>query len=55
MARTRVKLIIATAAVHRACFYCYDDNDPDVIVAFQLSTDRAGVDDFGEATLVPRL
>jgi quinol monooxygenase YgiN len=37
---------IATADVQLAYFYCYDDNDPDVIVAFQLCTDRAGVDDF---------
>ena len=37
---------IATAAVQLAYFYCYDDKDPDVIVAFQLCTDRAGVDDF---------
>jgi quinol monooxygenase YgiN len=37
---------IAAAGVQLAYFYCYDDNDPDVIVAFQLCTDRAGVDDF---------
>ena len=37
---------IATAGVQLAYFYCTDDKDPDVIVAFQLCTDRAGVDDF---------
>jgi quinol monooxygenase YgiN len=46
---------IATAAVQLAYFYCTDDKDPDVIVAFQLCTDRAGVDDFvkqpGSATM----
>ena len=27
-------------------YYCYDDNDPDTIVAFQLSADATGLQDF---------
>ncbi len=37
---------LQAADVQLAYFYCYDDNDPDVIVAFQLCTDQAGVEDF---------
>src|SRR5688572_28788971 len=37
---------IAQADAQLAYFYCYDNNDPDTIVAFQLCTDQAGVDEF---------
>jgi quinol monooxygenase YgiN len=37
---------IETADVQLAYFYCYDDNDPDAIVAFQLCPDQSGVEDF---------
>jgi quinol monooxygenase YgiN len=37
---------IADADVQLAYFYCYDDGDPDTIIAFQLCTDPAGVADF---------
>lgn len=37
---------IAKTPVQLAYFYCYDNNDPDTIVAFQLCTDKAGVEDF---------
>jgi quinol monooxygenase YgiN len=37
---------IGAADVHLAYFYCYDDNDPDTIVAFQLCTDKSGLEDF---------
>lgn len=37
---------IEAADVQLAYFYCYDDSDPDTIVAFQLCTGQAGVEDF---------
>jgi quinol monooxygenase YgiN len=37
---------IEAADVQLAYFYCYDAKDPDTIVAFQLCTDKSGVEDF---------
>ncbi|WP_051777167.1 putative quinol monooxygenase [Pseudorhizobium pelagicum] len=37
---------LEAADVQIAYFYCYDDNDPDTVVAFQLCTDQAGIDEF---------
>lgn len=37
---------ITEADVQLAYFYCYDDNDPDTIVAFQLGMDEAGLQEF---------
>lgn len=31
---------------HEAYFYCYDDNDPDVIRVFQLYADHTGPQEF---------
>jgi quinol monooxygenase YgiN len=31
---------------HEAYFYCYDDNDPDLICVFQLYADRTGPQEF---------
>lgn len=41
-----VRAYIAGADVQLAYFYCYDDADPDTIVAFQLCRDKAGLNDF---------
>jgi quinol monooxygenase YgiN len=27
-------------------FYCYDDNDPDIVIAFQLAADQATAEEF---------
>lgn len=47
---------IAANPAHEAYFYCYDDNDPDVICAFQQYADRASAQAFvkspGYATYV---
>jgi quinol monooxygenase YgiN len=40
---------IASNPAHEAYFYCYDDNDPDVICAFQQYRDRMSPQDFVEA------
>ena len=29
-----------------AYFYCYDNNDPDAVIAFQMTDGTSGVDDF---------
>ena len=29
-----------------SCYYCYDDNDPDTIIVFQLAADRASGQEF---------
>lgn len=44
---------IEAAGVQRAYFYCYDDEDPDTIVAFQLGTDRSGLADFTKQPWFP--
>jgi len=33
--------LITSNAAHEAYFYCFDDNDPDGIIAFQQYPDRA--------------
>jgi quinol monooxygenase YgiN len=40
--QSRIKANLA----HEVYFYCYDDNDPDVICAFQMYTSRASSQDF---------
>jgi quinol monooxygenase YgiN len=40
---------IARNPAHEAYFYCYDDNDPDVICAFQQYRDRVSPQDFVKA------
>ncbi|MEZ0167388.1 putative quinol monooxygenase [Microvirga sp. TS319] len=40
---------IASNPAHEAYFYCYDDKDPDVILAFQQYTDRISPQDFVRA------
>src|SRR5262245_33958575 len=37
---------VENAGAQLAYFYCYDDNDPDTIIAFQLGTDQTVVQDF---------
>jgi quinol monooxygenase YgiN len=37
---------IGENAVHEAYFYCYDDNDPDLICVFQLYSDHTGPQEF---------
>ena len=29
-----------------SCYYCYDDNDPDTIIVFQLAADQASAQEF---------
>ena len=29
-----------------SCYYCYDDNDPDTIIVFQLAGDQASAQEF---------
>jgi quinol monooxygenase YgiN len=29
-----------------SCYYCYDDNDPDTIIVFQLAADQASGQEF---------
>ncbi|MGH9941622.1 MAG: putative quinol monooxygenase [Pyrinomonadaceae bacterium] len=41
-----VKPRIEANPAHEAYFFCYDDNDPDVICVFQLYTDQAAMQDF---------
>jgi quinol monooxygenase YgiN len=38
---------------HQAYFYCYDDEDADVIRVFQLYSDRAGPQEFVEQPWYP--
>lgn len=33
---------VSANAAHEAYFYCFDDNDPDTIVVFQLYNDAGG-------------
>jgi quinol monooxygenase YgiN len=40
---------IADNPAHEAYFYCYDDNDPDVICAFQQYASRASAHEFLKA------
>ncbi len=40
---------IASNPAHEAYFYCYDDKDPDVILAFQQYRDRVSPQDFVKA------
>lgn len=35
---------------HEAYFFCYDDNDPDVICVFQLYSDRNSMQNFLQGT-----
>ena len=44
---------IADNAAHETYAYCYDDNDPDTIVVFQLYADRSGPQDFVKAAWYP--
>ena len=37
---------IGENAAHEAYFYCYDDNDPDMICVFQLYRDHTGPEEF---------
>ena len=37
---------IGENVAHEAYFYCYDDNDPDMICVFQLYTDHTGPQGF---------
>ncbi|MDQ3133611.1 MAG: antibiotic biosynthesis monooxygenase [Acidobacteriota bacterium] len=41
-----VKPRVEANPAHEAYFFCYDDNDPDVICVFQLYTDMASMQDF---------
>ena len=41
-----VKPRVEANAAHEAYFFCYDDNDPNVICVFQLYTDTASMQDF---------
>ena len=38
-----------------SCYYCYDDNDPDTVIVFQLAADQASRPGIREAALVRRL
>jgi quinol monooxygenase YgiN len=31
-----------------SCYYCYDDNDPDTIIVFQVAADPASAQAFGK-------
>jgi quinol monooxygenase YgiN len=41
-----VKPRVAANPAHEAYFFCYDNDDPDVICVFQLYTDLASMQDF---------
>jgi len=44
--RQHVQPRAAANPAHEAYFFCYDDQDPDVICVFQLYTDEASMKDF---------
>lgn len=44
---------ISENRAHEAYFYCYDDNDPDVICVFQLYGDRTGPQAFVDQPWYP--
>lgn len=43
-----VRVYVETANGHLVYVYGFDDNDPDVIVAYQLYSDEAGTEDFAK-------
>lgn len=44
---------IGANAAHEAYFYCYDDNDPELICVFQLYADASGPQQFVQQSWYP--
>lgn len=48
-----VKPRVEANAAHEAYYFCYDDNDPDVVCVFQLYTDIAAMQEFLSGSWYP--
>lgn len=41
-----VRDYVAGSKAALSCYYCYDDNDPDTVIVFQLGADQANGQEF---------